>query len=156
MGNCCSETTNIVTPSLASATLENTPELTLVGHKCEAKVVDVHDGDTITLAFILNGTIYHKSCRVAGVDCAEIRTSNKDEKKVGFEATDFVKELILNKIIWAEFTDGLDDKKDKYGRLLATIYPQRGDESLDKILIAKNYGYEYHGEKKKKFEEWHG
>jgi len=151
MGNCCSEQ-NMVVPNLALATLENTPELTLVGHKCEAKVVDVHDGDTITLAFILNGTIYHKSCRVAGVDCAEIRTKNKDEKKLGLEATEFVKGLVLNKIIWAEFTD----KADKYGRLLATIYFQKGGEPLNKILIAKKYGYEYHGEKKKKFDEWHG
>jgi endonuclease YncB( thermonuclease family) len=148
MGNCFSETN--ITPILASATLENTPELTLVGHKCEAKVVDVHDGDTITLAFILNSTIYHKSCRVAGVDCAEIRTKNKEEKKLGLEATDFAKGIVLNKIIWAEFTD----KEDKYGRLLATIYPQQGGESLDKILIRKGYGYEYHGEKKKKFDEW--
>jgi endonuclease YncB( thermonuclease family) len=150
MGNCCS-TVNI-TPNLTLATLENTPELTLVSHKCEAKVVDVHDGDTITLAFILGGTIYHKSCRVAGVDCAEIRTKNKEEKKFGLEATEFVKGLVLNKIVWVEFTD----KDDKYGRLLATIYPVRGGESLDKTLVTRGYGYEYHGEKKKKFEEWHG
>jgi endonuclease YncB( thermonuclease family) len=147
MGNCCSQT-NIV-PNLALATLENTTELTLVGQSMDVKVVDVHDGDTITLAFVLGSQIYHKSCRVAGVDCAEIRTKNKEEKALGFQATEFVKGLVLGKIVWAEF-----EHSDKYGRLLATIYINRGGERLDKILISKGYGYEYHGEKKKKFEEW--
>lgn len=145
MGNCCAQVN-----MLESATLKNTVEFTLQGRSCEAKVIDVHDGDTITLAFVFGNQICRKSCRVEGVDCAEIRTKNNEEKTVGLEAQKYVSELILNKIIWVEFSNC----KDKYGRLLAGIYPQRGGERLDKTLIAMNYGYEYHGEKKKKFNEW--
>lgn len=144
MGNCCSEQNN-----LALATLENTPELTLTGLKCDVKVIDVHDGDTITIAFFFGGRIFRKSCRVNGVDCAEIRTKDKEEKQLGLQATQFVKDLLLNKIVWAEFSD----KNDKYGRLLATIHVD--STTLDKILIQKGYGYEYHGEKKQKFSSWH-
>lgn len=151
MGNCCTQENILPTPSLDLATLENTAEFTLQGHKCDAKVVDVHDGDTITLAFVFGGKIFHKSCRVEGVDCAEIRTKNIEEKNTGLEARNYVKDLLLHKIVWAEFSD----TNDKYGRLLASIYPQKGGESLDKTLIAMNYGYEYHGEKKIKFDHWH-
>jgi len=145
MGNCCSN--QIL---LSEATLDNSIELTLQGVHCEGKVLEVHDGDTLTLAFIFGQQLCYKSCRIEGVDCAEIRSKNVEEKKVGLEARDFLSQLVLNKIVWVEFSD----KKDKYGRLLANIYPHKGGESLAKILIDKRYGYPYHGEKKQKFAEW--
>ena len=131
--------------------MENSPEFTLAGQQCEAKVIDVYDGDTVTLAFVFAGHIFRKRCRVDGVDCAEIRTNSAEEKGVGLEAKEFVTALLLNKIIWVEFsTEG-----DKYGRLLGKIYTKKGGVSLASMLISHGYGYEYHGEKKQKFEDWH-
>jgi micrococcal nuclease len=136
---------------LFSATMENTPEFTLKGHSCNGKIVEVYDGDTITVAFDFGGAIYRKRCRVDGVDCAEIRTKNSEEKKFGLETKEYVTNLILNKIVWVEFNE---KKNDKYNRLLGKIFLEKGGETLDKILIRCGMGYEYHGGKKKAFSEW--
>jgi|688.fasta_scaffold965060_2 endonuclease YncB( thermonuclease family) len=137
--------------NLQDASIDNSSEFGLTGVCCQTKVVDVYDGDTLTLAFIFRDQIYHKKCRVFGVDCAEIRTKNLAEKKHGYEAKNFVQNLILNKIVWSEFSD----KNDKYGRFLVKIYPEKNGQSLDQILIHQGLGYEYHGQKKMDFDQWY-
>ena len=47
--------------NLELATVENSINFSLQGIKCNAKVIDVHDGDTITLAFIFGKQICYKS-----------------------------------------------------------------------------------------------
>lgn len=133
---------------LNSATLENTLEFGLSGLTLRAKVVDVYDGDTITLAFVFNGAMYHKRCRVKGVDCAEIRTRNSNEKRAGMLAKERTHSLVYSKIIQAEF----DSRNDKFGRLLARIRLLDG-RYLDTILIQENLGRVYHGEHKTEFFE---
>ena len=145
MGNCTTVS------NLSDATMDNSPEFTLAGQQCKAKVIDVYDGDTLTLAFVFTGRIFQKKCRVYGIDCAEVRTRNKKEKTIGLDAKQFVSDLLLNKIIWVEF----NQKDDKYGRLLGKIYPVKGGDTLASMLIAKGYGYEYHGEKKQRFGDWY-
>ena len=40
---------------------------------------------------------------------------------------------------------------DKYGRLLGEIYVNKDDtESVNKLMVKNEYGYEYHGGTKKK------
>lgn len=136
MGSCCSSQAD-----LESATMENTEEFCLSGRKMYAKVLSVYDGDTMTIAFDFQGKLYHKSCRVDGVNCPEIRTRDEHEKKMGLKAKEFVTNMILNKIVWTEFSM----KNDKYGRLLAKIYPEKNKDSLDLILIREGLGNEYHG-----------
>jgi micrococcal nuclease len=136
---------------LENVTMENTLPFTLKGLKGRSKVLEVYDGDTITIAFSFYGSFFYKRCRITGVDCAEIKTRNEAEKKVGIEAKAFLSDLILNKIVWTEFSD----KEDKYGRLLAYVYLNEGGERIDQIMIKNRFGYAYNGEKKKKFEEWY-
>jgi len=133
---------------LSSATLENTLEFGLSGQTIRAKVIDVYDGDTLTLAFVFNGSLYHKRCRVKGVDCAEIRTRNSNEKRAGILAKERTHALVYSQIVKAEF----DSKNDKFGRLLAWIRLSDG-RRLDSILIDENLGREYHGERKSEFEK---
>ena len=71
MGICCSK------KSLENTTID-VPEFSLSGYKCYCKVLDVYDGDTITLGFIFSKNIYKKRCRLEGIDCAEIRTKNPE------------------------------------------------------------------------------
>jgi len=146
MGNCCSGQNS----PLNMITLD-VPEFSLSGYKCESKVIEVYDGDTVTLGFFFSGNIFKKRCRIEGIDCAEIRTKNLEEKEYGLKTKEYVQNLLLNKIVWVEFSE---DKKDKYGRLLAKIYLEKGGKSVDKMLVDDGWGYEYHGEKKRKFEEW--
>jgi len=136
--------------SLELASLENTPEFCLNGMKCNCKVLDIYDGDTITLAFIFHNNIYKKRCRIEGVDCAEIKSKNKEEKEIANKCKKFLTELVLNKLVFVEFSS----KNDKYGRLLAKIYLLNG-ESLTDILINSNFGYAYNGKTKLDFEDWH-
>lgn len=133
---------------LQKANLENTPKFTMAGIKTRAKVIDVYDGDTITIAFPFAGGIFQKRCRIYGVDCAEIKTKNINEKALGLEAKQYICNITLGKIVNVEF----DKNEDKYGRLLAIVIID--GNRLDKLLIQKGYGYEYFGEKKKIFGEW--
>ena len=148
MGSCislCRDT------ELQKATLQTAQEFGVCGYKAEAKVVDVYDGDTLTLAFRFCGKIFKKRCRIEGVDCAELRSKDEEERRVGNVAKDYVSNLVLNKVVWVEFSES----SDKYGRLLAQIFPKKGGASLAAILISAGLGYEYHGEHKRAFRDWY-
>jgi len=137
---------------LSSATLENTPEFSMVGYIGLVKVIDVYDGDTVTLAFPYKGLICQHKCRIDGLDCAEIRTRNEDEKKFGYSAKENLTSLLLGKQVYSRF-----EKTDKFGRLLAKLWftpDERADTRVDLHMINQGFGYEYHGEKKLKFSEW--
>jgi micrococcal nuclease len=138
------------TELLSIATIHSAKEFGLANKRIRAKVVDVYDGDTITLAFVFERTVYKKQCRVKGVDCAEIRSKNTEEKETGLRAKQRTTQLTYNTIIRAEF----DKDEDKYGRLLAFVYLADG-RRLDEVLIEEGLGYPYSGEHKQPFEQWH-
>ena len=132
---------------LEKKNIDNTEQFSLVGSSCYVRVIDVYDGDTITVIFRFGDKFYNKKCRIYGIDTPEIRTKNTEEKKAGYEAKEFLKNLILGKVIWAGF-----EKEDKYGRLLATLWlDKESNESIDRIMIRSGHGYTYDGGKKKEF-----
>lgn len=140
---------------LSNITSDDVPWLSPVGIVCQCKVIDVYDADTITIILPLEEKLYKTKCRLLGIDSAEKRTKNLDEKKVSFEATEWLKDLILNKIIWVKCGDW-----GKYGgRMLGTLYMSKedlnNDHSINNSIIKHGYAYEYSGKKKKKFEEWY-
>lgn len=149
MGNCCH-----IESELEKATLENTKEhLSVIA--CKAKCIDVHDGDTITIA-INFGTDKHpciewKKCRLAGINCPEIsRTTNLLEIEHGLRAKEYVEKRIKNKIVYV----CSDNTTEKFGRLLATVYENKTDKvSLNQQLINEGLALEYHGEKKPPYHE---
>ena len=133
----------------------NIPWLTLDGIICQCKVVDVYDADTVTITLPLEEKLYKVKCRLFGIDSAEKRTKNLDEKKVSLEATKWLNELINDKVIWVKCGDW-----GKYGgRMIGTLYMTKEDldanKSINSIIVEKGYAYEYNGKKKKKFEEWY-
>lgn len=134
MGNCLGG-------ALENCNMENTENFSLRGKSMKVKVLDVYDGDTITLAFKFERSFYKKRCRVYGVNCPEIKTKNKEEKKKGEEAREYLKKIVLGKILKVDF-----EGEDKYGRLLGIVYVQ--NERLDLKLIREGYGVEYFGGKK--------
>lgn len=111
-----------------------------------ARVVDVYDGDTITFIFIHKGTPIKYKCRVFGIDTPEIRTKDLEEKKLGYEAKDYLKSYIFDKIIKVDLYHF-----DKYGRLLAKIYAPVGGTYIDigQDMINKGYARPYFGGTKK-------
>ena len=140
---------------LEDCTSENTPWLSLNGITCQCKVVDIYDADTVTIAIPFSNNIYQVKCRLLGIDSAEKRTKNLEEKKVAFEATEWLSKLIKDKVIWVDCGNW-----GKYGgRMLGNLYMTKDDldkgVSLNTKIIEMGYAYKYDGKKKRKFEEWY-
>lgn len=134
--------------SLSELNLDNTIPFSMEGKKIQGKVLSVYDGDTITIGFKFGNLYCHKQCRIYGLDCAEIRTKNLEEKKVGLEAKEFLRGWIEGKIVSIDFSCG----SDKYGRLLGKV--EYNGVDVSEKMIEQKFGYAYQGEKKKTFEEW--
>lgn len=122
------------------------------------KINKVVDGDTIDVTIDLGFDLYKKErVRVAGIDTPEKRTRNLEEKALGIDATNWLKEKLAQAItgddeltIRTELSGGIG----KYGRLLGWLYIGDGDVSLNEEMIKQGYAWEYDGgTKNKNFEE---
>ncbi len=91
--------------------------------------------------------------RVAGVDTPEKRTRNLEEKELGIDATNWLKDQLESAI------DGEDDLVirteidggfGKYGRLLGWLYIGEDTESINERMIAEGYAWSYDGGTKQK------
>jgi micrococcal nuclease len=118
----------------------------------------VLDGDTIDVTIDLGFDLYKKErVRVAGVDTPEKRTKDLEEKELGIDATNWLKEKLEGAIkgdddlvIRTELVGGVG----KYGRLLGWLYIGDGDVSLNEAMITEGYAWSYSGGTKcKDFEQ---
>ena len=118
----------------------------------------VVDGDTIDVTIDLGFDLFKKErVRVAGVDTPEKRTKDLEEKELGIEATNWLKEKLDGAItgdddlvIRTELVGGMG----KYGRLLGWLYIGDSELSLNEIMIEEGYAWAYDGgTKQKNFEE---
>ena len=118
----------------------------------------VVDGDTIDVTIDLGFDLYKKErVRVAGVDTPEKRTRDLEEKELGIDATNWLKEKLDGAIsgdddlvIRTELVGGMG----KYGRLLGWLYIGDSTSSLNEQMIEEGYAWEYDGgTKQKNFEE---
>ena len=120
------------------------------GRKCQGKVVDVYDGDTVKIVFPLSDKeperLYRWNCRLINVDTPEIRTKNLKEKEYAKLVRDKLKEKILQNIVTVDCKDF-----DKYGRLLVEIFYE--DTNINQWLIDNQYAKQYDGGKKSKWFE---
>ena len=122
------------------------------------KINRVVDGDTIDVTIDLGFDLFKKErVRVAGVDTPEKRTRDLEEKELGIEATNWLKEKLDGAIsgdddliIRTELVGGMG----KYGRLLGWLYIGDSELSLNEIMIEEGYAWAYDGgTKQKNFEE---
>lgn len=114
----------------------------------KAHIDDVVDGDTLDLSVDLGfGVFYKMRVRLYGVNTPETRTTDSVEKAAGLAAKDFTKQ-------WAKnnpeiYVKTIKDKKEKFGRILAEVYPDdSGSDTLNKQLIANGLAKEYYGGKR--------
>ena len=116
------------------------------------RVVEINkvlDGDTIDVTIDLGFDLYKKErVRVAGVDTPEKRTRDLEEKELGIDATNWLKEKLEGAlagdddlVIRTELVGGVG----KYGRLLGWLYLGDGSVSLNEQMIAEGYAFEYDG-----------
>ena len=115
----------------------------------------VVDGDTIDVTFDLGFDLLKKErVRVAGVDTPEKRTRDKEEKKLGLDATLWMEDKLEDArrdqksiMIRTELDKGATGK---YGRLLGWLYVGDDVVSLNEQMIAQGYAWPYDGGKKDK------
>ncbi len=118
------------------------------------EIVKVLDGDTIDVLIDLGFDLYKKErVRIAGVDTPEKRTRDKEEKALGIDATNWLKEKLESTIagddeltIRTELVGGVG----KYGRLLGWLYIGDADVSLNEDMIEEGYAWSYDGGTKQK------
>ncbi len=122
------------------------------------KINRVVDGDTIDVTIDLGFDLYKKErVRVAGIDTPEKRTRNLEEKALGIDATNWLKEKLNaavdgddDLVIRTELVGGVG----KYGRLLGWLYIGDANVSVNEEMIDEGYAWTYDGgTKNKNFEE---
>jgi micrococcal nuclease len=114
----------------------------------------VLDGDTIDVTIDLGFDLYKKErVRVAGVDTPEKRTRDLEEKALGIDATNWLKEKLESTIngdgelsVRTELVGGVG----KYGRLLGWLYIDDSEISLNEQMITEGYAWSYDGGTKQK------
>ena len=122
------------------------------------EIVKVLDGDTIDVTIDLGFDLYKKErVRIAGVDTPEKRTRDLEEKELGIDATNWLKEKLEGTLagddqlfIRTELVGGVG----KYGRLLGWCYIGDAAVSLNEQMIEEGYAWAYDGgTKQKDFEQ---
>ena len=122
------------------------------------EIKKVLDGDTIDVIIDLGFDLAKtERVRIAGVDTPEKRTRNLEEKALGIDATEWLKDKLEGAIdgdddlvIRTELVGGVG----KYGRLLGWLYIGDSDLSLNEQMITEGYAWAYDGgTKQKDFEE---
>lgn len=140
MGNClCCEDV-----ALRRLEADSVPLFSLDGHTYRCRVVDVYDGDTITIVFRRRREWLKMHVRMLGYDSPEMKprlmAPNRDEiKRRAVAARDALRGLCLNRLVTAQC-----GKWDKYGRLLATIYTDTG-VNVNAWMLEQRHGVPYDG-----------
>ena len=156
MGNCCKKcilgitvsSQNIKYPENLNS--KNIPKY--IPEINQGKVINVYDGDTITIAGYVknNPKLFKFSVRLNNIDCPEIKSKkspDKTEYEIAVKAKNYVQDLILNDIVCLK-----DVKLDKYGRLLANVYFK--NENISDLLLVNNLAVQYSGKTKKVPKNW--
>lgn len=150
MGNCKSKKID-----LYDIKFDDIPYFSFENIFTQCKVVNVYDGDTISIIFYYNDKPIKVHFRMFGYDCPEMKPNktlaNRDlHIKCANIAKEVLEKKILNKICWVKFC-----KEEKYGRTMGYIYLDNNNlnNSVNKWMIHNGYGKEYFGNKKEDFSE---
>ena len=105
------------------------------------EITKVVDGDTVDIILDLGFGLFKKErVRIAGIDTPEKRTSDHDEKLLGYDATHYAEEWFggdCKEITVKTSKDG------KYGRMLGWFY--KGEECYNKKIVEDGYAWAYDG-----------
>lgn len=151
---------------LSNYTAFNTPVFGLKGRKLTGRLVDVHDGDTITvIAELFPSSVFKINVRLAGIDAAEMASKSPQVKEFAERARMRVVTLLTGlhesdlphtgHLTRAEMMSLLQRNvhlvhlrckdMDKYGRVLADVaidenYPHVGMVLLQEGLASPYFG----------------
>lgn len=144
------------------------------GQRRQAYVIDVYDGDTITIAMDMTiamgqcaAEATRKGClgwcaephdpkdhgmfafrlRLLGIDAPELRSKNPAEKRAAQQAKQFLASLILDMWVTVDFAP----TSDKYGRLLGTVTFRH--QNINTKMVAQGHARPYDGKAKTKYHQ---
>lgn len=134
---------------VASLTLDNcAPFLPKLTNAC--KVVDVYDGDTITVATLIDDEPVAVKIRLRGINCPEVRTKDANEKAAGLLAKQFLQDACLHQIVQVEAV-----ANDKYGgRYLGDVFIRDSGDNLSHLMLQARHAVPYDGGRKIPYSEW--
>lgn len=124
-------------------------------YRCEVK--RVIDGDTVDVDIDLGFGVWMRNERVRlyGIDTPESRTKDKEEKKYGIAAKNFLKGMVLDEggIVLKTYKDA----EGKFGRILGELWrtTDYADQSINEYMIEKHHAVRYHGQSKESIAEQH-
>lgn len=125
-------------------------------YKC--KILRVVDGDTVDVDIDLGFGVWLRKERVRmmGIDTPESRTRDKEEKKFGLAAKDFVKSKMpvgSMQVLKTEIDKSGDDKKGKFGRILGDFLIE--EDRLTDIMVSEGHAVAYFGGSKEEIQIKH-
>ena len=155
--------TTTVDSLLSQCTYECTPAFCLSGTTTLCRVLDVYDGDTVTLAVPMHGTVYSFASRMEGIDTCEMKSKTPFCVDRAFRARNRLAQLCsgstdaelpldnrwpraqLRKFLQGKacIVTALCGEFDKYGRLLSRLSVQAEDFAT--VLLREKLAYRYDG-----------
>jgi endonuclease YncB( thermonuclease family) len=129
--------------------MQNTKAFDLTGRIKLCKVLYVHDGDSMTIAFIHRSHKWKLGVKLYGVNAPELYPEPTAENRTmiitkAARARDALREKVHNKYVFVEFQE-----KDRYGRWLVTITTQRRNRRKDNVndwMISQGMAVRYFDE----------
>lgn len=126
----------------------------------KARVVDVYDGDTVTIVFYFQDHPIKDSFRMLGYDSPEMKPlktiPNRDlHIQAARVARKYLHDTIIDQIVWVHFV-----QEEKYGRLMGELfmidphhpnYFTGKEKSINATMIQKGFGKPYNGGHKEDF-----
>jgi endonuclease YncB( thermonuclease family) len=138
---------------------KHTPIFSLKGLQTYARVVSIHDGDTLTAVFPFCEKYYKFTIRLMGIDTCEMKSKNAQIKELADKARDRLVSLITGKSRY-DFENQVCivqlscHEFDKYGRLLCDIFStMQPYTSVADVLLIEKLAYVYNGDSRLSEEE---
>jgi endonuclease YncB( thermonuclease family) len=142
-----------------------TPRFTLNNINTYGRLVDIIDGDSLSIILPIYNDYFKFNVRLNGIDTSELHSHKEELRHFAENAKNELVKLIIktDNITKHEVQDVLDNKLivvwveclefDKYGRLLANVYcfndkTNEYDISLSEYLLNNKFAYKYNGGKK--------
>lgn len=143
-----------------------TPMFGWEGRSFRARIVDAHDGDTVRVVFRTDDKTYKQFIlRLAGIDTPEMNSRDLRESTAAMRARDRLLQLLAPSVFPGDSPYSKKDvlrmlhdevvlvdidtgKFDRYGRLLATVWPSAAKDtspSVNDTLIQEGHAKRYDG-----------
>jgi len=141
--------------------VKNTTCFSFDGKTFFTKILDVYDGDTLTMTIRVDNCNFKTNCRLNGIDCDEMKSRNHLERTNAKKARQYLIFLLTDRKIEIDSTRReIQDlfstdkclvkvccgKFDKYGRILVTIW--KNDVCINDEMIRQNFAVSYDGKTK--------